>query len=232
MKFKTILPVKAIDRGKTRLGGMLDDDARAALCRRFLGHVLDVACAFPGPADTIVVSADRRVLDAAEARGAHALGESEEDDLNAALRQATRFAASKGADAVLVLPVDLPLVTTEDLLALASTGTPIAIAPDRRGTGTNALWLAPPGAIPFHFGEDSFAAHLAAARAAGLDAAIVHRPNLVLDVDTPDDYRAWRAGGAAEPAAPRPVATSTPDEPEPVEIISNNPFRRSPRASL
>jgi 2-phospho-L-lactate guanylyltransferase len=232
VRFKAILPVKAIDRGKTRLGGVLDDDARAALCRRFLGHVLDVACAFPGPADTIVVSADRRVLDAAEARGAHALGEAEDDDLNSALRRATRFATSLGADAVLVLPVDLPLVTAEDLLALATAGAPVVIAPDRRGTGTNALWLAPPGAIPFHFGEDSFTAHLAAARAAGLEAAIVHRPNLVLDVDTPDDYRAWRTGHIAQPAAPPHVAAPTPDEPEPVEIIPNIPFRRSSRASL
>lgn len=230
MKIKAILPVKAIHQGKTRLGGMLDTGARAALCRRLLERTLDVACAFPGAADTIVVSADRRVLAAAEALGAHALGETEGDGLNAALERATRFAVTLGADAILVLPIDLPLVTAEDLLALASAGAPVAIAPDRRGAGTNALYLSPPGAIGFSFGEDSFTAHLAAARAAGLDAAIVRRANLAFDVDTPDDYRAWSVGGTATP-----VATAIPSAPRPagtIETIPSIPFRRPARASV
>ena len=41
--------------------------------------------------------------------------------------------------------------------------------------------------MPFAFGRDSFNAHLALARAAGIDAAIVSRPGLAFDVDYPGD---------------------------------------------
>jgi 2-phospho-L-lactate guanylyltransferase len=67
--------------------------------------------------------------------------------------------------------------------------TPIlVIAPCRHRTGTNALLLRPPGLIPFAFGPDSFAAHCAAARAAGVE-PVVHRANsLAFDLDTPEDW--------------------------------------------
>jgi 2-phospho-L-lactate guanylyltransferase len=63
----------------------------------------------------------------------------------------------------------------------------VAIVPDRHGTGTNALLLAPPDAIEPSFGPGSFDRHEAAAVAAGLEPVVVRPPTLVLDVDTGDD---------------------------------------------
>lgn len=192
MKINVIIPVKSLTNGKTRLAGILDDDDRAELNASLLDHALDLAAAFPGLSNTIVISADNRVLDIAKSRGAVALRETG-GGLNSALTEAMTTARNNGARAVLVLPTDLPIATAEDLLALATTGHDVAIAADRRGIGTNALCVPTSNGFTFRFGGDSFKAHMEEAHLSGLSAHIMHRPNLSFDIDTPDDYRFWRA---------------------------------------
>jgi len=63
----------------------------------------------------------------------------------------------------------------------------VVVAPCRHGTGTNALVIHPIGLIPFAFGPDSFAAHCAAARAAGVEPVIYRSATIALDLDTPED---------------------------------------------
>ncbi len=198
MKLRAIIPVKSFREGKGRLSALLGGAERNALNVELLDHTLSVTAAFPGAARTIVVSPDRDVLDRAEAAGAEALLDVA-GDLNAALDHAAGHAADHGADAILIVPVDLPQSRPGDLLALASCPHGFAIAPDRRGIGTNALYVAPPDAFRFRFGGNSFQAHLAEARQAGLNAEILTLPNLAFDIDTPDDYREWRRRDAMTP---------------------------------
>jgi 2-phospho-L-lactate guanylyltransferase len=121
--------------------------------------------------------------------------------LNPALTQAARFAQARGASGVLILPVDLPRLTAQDLetmLALGATSPAVVIAPCRHETGTNALLVCPPALIQFAFGPDSFAAHCAAARAAGVEPLIYRADGIAFDLDTPDDWGLemgdWRLG--------------------------------------
>lgn len=192
MKLAAIIPVKAFAEGKSRLAEILDDRERAALNTGFLDRTLDLVAAFPGISSTFVVSADDHALEAAEARGAVALRETG-SGLNAAIAQAVATARLGGAKAVLVIPTDLPLATVEDLLDLTASPRGLAIAPDRRGVGTNALCLVPTEGFAFRFGEDSFTAHVDEAHRAGLATQIHHGTRLGFDIDTPDDYRSWRA---------------------------------------
>ena len=97
---------------------------------------------------------------------------------------------------MVVLPADLPGVDAPAIDRLAEAGDAalrgdldkplVVLVPDRHGTGTNALLVAPPNAIPFRFGEGSRAAHAEAARAAGASYLELDGP-LSFDVDTPDD---------------------------------------------
>jgi 2-phospho-L-lactate guanylyltransferase len=101
-------------------------------------------------------------------------------------------ALAAGAAAVLILPIDLPEVSTAAIDAvLASLDHEprrplVAIVADRHGRGTNALLLAPPDAIDTCFGGDSHAAHARAAADAGATLVELGGP-LALDLDTPDD---------------------------------------------
>src|SRR5678815_5246247 len=59
------------------------------------------------------------------------------------------------------LPADLPRLKAADVdaLVLAGRGARIAIAPDRRGTGTNGLYLPAALDFPCRFGVESRARH-------------------------------------------------------------------------
>ena len=101
---------------------------------------------------------------------------------------------------LVVLHGDLPNLAADDVAALidaAAGGPAVAIAPDRLGTGTNGLALRPPGVIGFRFGAGSFAAHRAEAQTAGVDPAVVVRPGLAFDLDTPEDLARWLELGDA-----------------------------------
>jgi 2-phospho-L-lactate guanylyltransferase len=187
MKLWLAVPAKPLSESKSRLSPALDAEARTALSRRLLTHVLRTAQASGMLAGTLVVSRDAAVRALAAQQGAIPLPEPV-PDLNAALEAARAAALERGADALLVLPADLPLLAAEDIAHLhALVGrAPVVLVPSRTG-GTNALALRPPGAIPFAFGEHSFAAHCALAAARGLAVEVWESPALALDVDLPAD---------------------------------------------
>ena len=74
------------------------------------------------------------------------------------------------------------------------------IVPDRHGSGTNALLIAPPTVMAPAFGPGSFARHAALASAAGARVRVGRLPSLELDVDTPGDLEALRAALRARDA--------------------------------
>ena len=76
-------------------------------------------------------------------------------------------------------------------------GPAVTLVPSHDRRGTNCVLCSPPGALPFAFGHDSFKPHCEAARAQGIAPRILPLPGLGLDIDTPDDLRAFIARPAA-----------------------------------
>ena len=195
MTLFSIIPVKPLADGKTRLQDNLSPKARQILNRRLFDHVLKVTITAIGAERTIVVSQDAVVLEKARACGAAAVQEKAGLGLNGALTLAAGHAIEHGADALLILPVDLPLLSTDDIAALQQklVDGNIIIAPDETSSGTNALLISPPSILGFAFGTGSFKMHIAAARRAGIEPIIIRRDSLAFDVDTPDDYARLRS---------------------------------------
>ena len=99
------------------------------------------------------------------------------------------------AEAVLVLPADLPLLQAadvQDLIGRAHDPPVIVVSPDRKRSGTNALLMAPSGAIRYGFGPDSFERHVRSAEASGARVEIIELPNLGLDLDAPEDLEIYK----------------------------------------
>ncbi|WP_068093522.1 2-phospho-L-lactate guanylyltransferase, partial [Novosphingobium rosa] len=142
--------------------------------------------ALSAPADVLVVSRDESALEQARKGGAMALRESCAGH-NPALAQALLVLDRSRRAPVLIVSSDLPWLSVQDLEAMLSPGGAVRIATDLAQRGTNALYLTQPTSLPLHFGEDSRAAHQAAATQAGLDCEIVLRPGLARDIDTPQD---------------------------------------------
>lgn len=183
-----LIPAKPYTQAKTRLSPVLTESQRLTLSRWLLLRTVRLALRVMG--QVVVVSRDRALLADAKARGAWGLLETA-PGLNPALTQAAHFAQHHGATGVLILPTDLPRLTTSDLealLALGAEAPAVVIAPCQRGMGTNALLLRPPRLIPFAFGPDSFATHCAAARAAGVEPVVYRAESVAFDLDTPEDW--------------------------------------------
>lgn len=187
-----LLAVRPPAEGKSRLGGALSEGDRISLNYSMFRHVFSVVSEVFPPSHIIVVSRSPELLEEVRAYGADPLIETG-SGLNAALEQGARHAIARGAEALAAISSDLPSLTAEDVRALIEAPVPVAIATDRLHQGTNALAMRPPGAIPFRFGVDSLAAHLEAARGAGLQAQVIERPGLARDIDTPADLAEFRA---------------------------------------
>lgn len=184
MSLWAVIPVKPAAEGKSRLAPVLSPPARLQLNLHLFKHTLaKVGAVFP-PARIIVVSRDEALLEIAALAGAQALREQGEG-LNEALQQAAGMLLP--GHALLTVSTDLPMLSPEDLHAMLAPGAMVAIAPDRTGRGTNALFTNPAGCIPYGFGADSFARHKAAAARIGALPRIVARPGLAFDLDLPED---------------------------------------------
>jgi len=139
--------------------------------------------------DVTIVSADPKILPIARRYGAKLLWERNRRGLNRALKTGIENVESKGA--VLIIPADLPLLTPRDVNALMASSEKyeVAIAPCKEGTGTNALLMRRPSAIPLSFGRGSFRKHVSAARKENLRYKVVRFEGIQFDVDEPRDLR-------------------------------------------
>jgi 2-phospho-L-lactate guanylyltransferase len=188
-RIAAVIPVGTLAGAKTRLGGSLDAEEREDLVGGLLARTLLAALAVDRLGDVLVISPDREVLSRASAAGARTLRQRSRG-LNAGLVEARIDVVAGGADALLVLPIDLPFITADAVGIVAEAiEAPLAaviLVTDRHGSGTNVLALRPPDIIEFAFGPGSRAAHRAGARAAGAIYVELDSP-LSVDLDTPDD---------------------------------------------
>jgi len=213
-----LVPVRGRAGGKTRLGEMLDAEERETLILGLLDRMLATLAAWPPSRRVHVVSGDTVVRNLARERGAAAIPDPAEGDLNAAIVAARDAAVARHATAILILPGDLPLVDVASLDRLldaadaalaAGNGRPIVVAApsDARG-GTNALLLSPPTVIEPAFGAGSLEAHVRAAREAEASVQLVVDASLGFDLDTPDDLERVDAAILVELTRPRPQSAT------------------------
>jgi len=179
------IPVKSLDRAKSRLAPVLSRIERGALTLAMLEDMLDATLAIPGW-ETWVISPDEVVLEIASRRGGMPIPE-QRSSLTAAVRQIETLANEREASALAIVPGDLPLLSTPRLTEALRTLGPVVLAPSADGSGTSLLLRRPPRAIPARFGADSFRRHLELARERELPTAVVQISELSFDLDVPGD---------------------------------------------
>ena len=136
--------------------------------------------------------------------------------LNEALSSAAAQLQERGATELLVLHADLPYVTAADIdrFVALGRGTGVALAPDQRGTGTNALFLRLPTRFRFRFGELSYSRHCAEAALNSMESGTLRLPGLERDVDEPADLADLvQRGGSRYAFLARASALDEPTDP-------------------
>jgi 2-phospho-L-lactate/phosphoenolpyruvate guanylyltransferase len=179
-----LVPVKRRAACKQRLAGQLSPEQRLQLVRQMLAGVVDAVRQSKCVDALAFVSEERDTIPA----GIRLLPDAGAG-LNSALAAARQALIGRGAEELVVLPADLPFVTGPDIdvLVEAGRGAGCALATDRAGLGTNALWLPAHAPIRFQFGPGSRLRHVEEAERLGLAPALVSLPGLAFDVDGPDD---------------------------------------------
>jgi 2-phospho-L-lactate guanylyltransferase len=178
-----LIALKAPAAAKGRLAEILDATGRSQLVAQMFSQVLEALQAARSIDGIAVVTAESLpqtglvVLD--DPGGG----------LNAALTHGARELAARGVDELLVLHADLPLLTAAQIDAFVAAGreTGLAIAPDKLGQGSNALYLPLPAPISFCFGHDSCRLHLAEAARIGRPITRQTMAGFAFDVDEPAD---------------------------------------------
>ena len=200
MSVAALVPVKALDAGKSRLVASLTRGQIERLSLAMLDDVVGCLLGVDAIDQVAVVTPDARVGERARELGALALVR-DDPGLNPSLDGACSELAAAGADTLLVLLGDVAAARAEDIDALFASlqglgGEGVVLAPSRDG-GTSALLRAPWDAIPNRFGKHSAAAHREAALAAGLAYAELPSDSLAIDLDRVEDAEALaRATGA------------------------------------
>jgi 2-phospho-L-lactate guanylyltransferase len=215
MNATAIVPVKRFGAAKQRLGDSLDKRTRAGLVAAMLEDVLAALGRSTLVERIIVVTGERRAERIAMQTAARiatpveVLREPSDHGHSEATVLGIVRAMALGARCAALLPGDCPLLDAAELdaaLGRAADGR-VTVIPDRHGTGTNGLILAPPDAIGPAFGPGSGERHLERARSRGHEAVVEPIPSLALDLDTPADLAALveELAGSTE-RAPRTAA--------------------------
>jgi 2-phospho-L-lactate guanylyltransferase len=191
-----IVPFKALEAAKQRLANFLSPAERRDLMLAMARDVLAALCQSSRLSGVLIVSRTTEADALARAFSTERFSESPDADLPGALRQAGNHLREHfGADGVMVIPADVPLITAAEIDQIleihdsGSSAAAVAVIPDSENLGTNCLVLSPPDAIEFIFDGRSFRPHVDAAFARGITPRILPMRGFQLDIDTADDLR-------------------------------------------
>jgi 2-phospho-L-lactate guanylyltransferase len=187
-----LIPVKSLANAKQRLAPALEPEERAALATAMLKDVFEAVASWARRPQVAVVTGDAEARSLARQCGFEILDDPEEAGESAAVERATQKPEAQGAESVLVIPGDIPLITPGELESIYAAAPPAGtvLVPSHDGRGTNAALRKPASLFPLRFGNDSFLPHRAAATATGLPLVVLTLPGIALDVDTPQDLAA------------------------------------------
>jgi 2-phospho-L-lactate guanylyltransferase len=185
-----LLPVKPFAQAKTRLEPLLSRDECARLATEMCRDVLRALGAASDIVGIAVYGNEPAFATGSLRPGSVPLclfPEYGGEDYRAGLHRVAAELEAGFARHLLVVPGDLPLLSSADVQALLAghaDGISVCAAPDG---GTNALLMSPPTTLRPLYGPASAAAHLAAAQAAGITGRAMELPGFARDIDTPDD---------------------------------------------
>jgi 2-phospho-L-lactate guanylyltransferase len=195
VQWTLVVPLKPLDRAKSRLADTADDVLRPGLALAFAQDTVAAALECPAVRDVVVVTDDALASRELAALGAGIVPDEPRGGLNAALTHGASVAgAARRAARVAALNADLPALRPAELARVLDTAAefPRAFLADSAGVGTTLLAAGPGRELHPLFGPGSRVRHReSGAVELGLDGVDSVRQ----DVDTGDDLRAALALG-------------------------------------
>jgi 2-phospho-L-lactate guanylyltransferase len=193
---RAFIPLKHPASARQRLLESLTAKQRHSMYFTLARRIITVLRDVPMVRDTVIVTSSAEVELFAGHLGVRVMHQMRDEGINSACESAIASSAAVGITNALILPGDLPLVSSDSITALLQAAhlqeRGVTIVADRRHIGTNALVCTPADAIRLRFGPNSLAEHLRTAQEHGLPTRIFESGELALDIDEPEDLDAWR----------------------------------------
>ncbi|HME31774.1 MAG TPA: 2-phospho-L-lactate guanylyltransferase [Terriglobales bacterium] len=216
MKGILLIPVKSLSTAKQRLAEALSQLQRSQLAEAMLCDVMAAASGVRNRIDVALVTGDARAQQLAREFGFGTIEDTHNESETSAIEMATTWCEQCGYDTTVVVPGDIPLITSKELHrvldAAPAEGAVFVPAYDRRGS--NCILRRPASLIPLRFGNDSFLPHCEAMRMTGKELVILEMPGIGLDIDNPHelDLLLQRDGSTNAQRLLRSWALSATDE--------------------
>jgi 2-phospho-L-lactate guanylyltransferase len=187
-----LIPVKDLRGAKQRLAEVLSQEQRTLLAEAMLADVVEAVVGWKDHPPASLVTSYPPAIAMARECGFEVIEDPENPGETGAIAMATQVAIEHSARETLVLPGDMPLVTSRELQAVyaAAPAEGVLLVPASDGRGSNAVLRRPADLIPLRFGNDSFVPHRKAARATGKPVVVLELEGIGLDIDTPADLAA------------------------------------------
>lgn len=195
MQWTLVIPLKPLERAKSRLTATTGDTLRPGLALAFAQDTVAAAMTCPAVRDVVVVTDDGLAGRELAALGARIVRDEPAGGLNAALAHgAADVRAGRPDTAVAALNADLPALRPLELARVLDSAArfPRSFLSDAAGIGTTLLSAAPGMELRPAFGAASRSRHAASG---AVELPLDDVDSVRQDVDTGDDLRAALALG-------------------------------------
>lgn len=230
-----LVPIRGRVNGKSRLADRFEPWERRVLIESMARHVVSTLMRSEVVTRVMVISKDIDFIDDVlpDISGVSLVHQPDSvPGLNAGIGLGREWAIMRGVSRLLLISGDLPLLTVDDVRELSRQSSPVVLAPDWTGRGTNGVLLnqrrSPRTSrgttddknliaeFTFRFGHDSLRKHEMEAARMGAASETVLGRGTRYDLDTPDDWTHLdpltrerllphdRCGERSSPHVPRP----------------------------
>ena len=185
--------MKSFGNAKSRLGTVLDTHERTQLSAFLVERTIRILKKSSNIDKIILVSSDRRVEKVASRYGAIFLREDSDSGVNSAVNKADEFCIASGAEATLVLPIDLPLMIPEDIDIICKSALSdshcMVLCPSYKFDGSNVLLRKPCDIIGTSYDANSYPMHVLAGIRKNIKIRVLFLNRLMIDIDTFQDIK-------------------------------------------
>jgi 2-phospho-L-lactate guanylyltransferase len=189
-KTAIVIPIKRFEKSKTRLSSYLGFNQRKILTELLLLDTLDKVSKLKNT-QSILVSSEKLKLPSRFDDTVILNEKNGNSSVNHAIKLANRFIESNQFEESVIIPIDLPLMSVNDLEAVINYSKDfnngICIVPSKRYDGTNILLRKPNLIIDTFYDDNSFYNHVKAATEKEKIVKIFNFESLMIDLDTFED---------------------------------------------
>ena len=191
MKF-VVVPFKNFKLAKSRMRKDISDQKTEEIVEKMLIHVLSEVSKSKLSNGNFIVTKDKKAMELAKKVGIKIIKEERQVSESISVDYASKLLMKKGAECILRIPGDLPLLSKEDIDTIFKKYNDLncsIIVPSKSGNGTNAILRKPPDVIKSYFGEDSFKKHVDEFKKNKAQYEIIENKNIGLDIDCLSDLK-------------------------------------------